>query len=633
MNLTRDLLNKLLKLLIFSGILIGFVQEAKVTMACTTHWCCGGVGDNGCVYSTFSGAFTCNCDGVTLYCDPGPCLTCTPPSCPSGYTTTNTSCSTTTTSCTKYNCHSSCGTVTRTCYLLRYTLTYTAGSNGSISGTTSQSICQGSSGTAVTAVPNSGYHFVNWSDSSTANPRTDTNVTANISVTANFAISNQPPTAATGLLTESQTNPTNITNITPEFSAIYNDPDTSDQSSYYEIEVNTASDFTGTVMWDSGKTAMTTTNQGTRSPNITYNGTTLTYDGNTYYWRIRFWDSHDVVATSWSSIATFTMAIPTSSYYEIEVNTSSDFTGTVMWDSGKTAMTTTTSGQRSPTLTYAGSTLIQGTTYYWRIRFWDMNDNVSIWSDTATFQLDQTPTQPTSLQTESLTNPTKVTDTTPEFSAIYNDPDNTDQANYYQIEVNTSSDFTGTVMWDSGKTTMTTTNQGSRSPEISYNGTTLSTGEKYYWRIKFWDIAGLEGSWSAISNFQMSGPPIASSLLILDQTNPMQVVYDIYFSAISTDPNGDNSSAYQIQVNTTNTFDGTMMWDSTKTSTTITSGNRSSDIYYNGTPLLYDGTTYYVRMKFWDTDDNEGDWITAQFTDTLKSFLLNGLQMNGIQLN
>ena len=45
----------------------------------------------------------------------------------------------------------------------------------------------GASGTAVTAVAATGYHFVNWSDTSTANPRTDTNVTANVSVTANFA--------------------------------------------------------------------------------------------------------------------------------------------------------------------------------------------------------------------------------------------------------------------------------------------------------------------------------------------------------------------------------------------------------------------------------------------------------------
>ena len=69
-----------------------------------------------------------------------------------------------------------------------YTLDYTAGANGSISGNTSQTVAHGDSGTAVTAVPNTGYHFVDWSDGSTANPRTDANVTANLSVTANFAI-------------------------------------------------------------------------------------------------------------------------------------------------------------------------------------------------------------------------------------------------------------------------------------------------------------------------------------------------------------------------------------------------------------------------------------------------------------
>ena len=69
-----------------------------------------------------------------------------------------------------------------------YTLTYTAGANGSISGTRPQTVVSGNSGSAVTAVPATGYHFVNWSDSSTANPRTDSSVSGNISVTANFAI-------------------------------------------------------------------------------------------------------------------------------------------------------------------------------------------------------------------------------------------------------------------------------------------------------------------------------------------------------------------------------------------------------------------------------------------------------------
>src|SRR5450756_3209870 len=41
-----------------------------------------------------------------------------------------------------------------------YTLTYTAGANGTISGTSPQTVNQGASGIAVTATPNGGYHFV-----------------------------------------------------------------------------------------------------------------------------------------------------------------------------------------------------------------------------------------------------------------------------------------------------------------------------------------------------------------------------------------------------------------------------------------------------------------------------------------
>lgn len=67
-----------------------------------------------------------------------------------------------------------------------YTLSYTAGENGSISGTTPQTVISGGSGSAVTAVPDTGYEFDKWSDNITDNPRTDSNVTADLSVTAEF---------------------------------------------------------------------------------------------------------------------------------------------------------------------------------------------------------------------------------------------------------------------------------------------------------------------------------------------------------------------------------------------------------------------------------------------------------------
>ncbi|MGD9700058.1 beta strand repeat-containing protein, partial [Acinetobacter sp.] len=71
---------------------------------------------------------------------------------------------------------------------------YVAGSNGKV-GTTSSgsdaSITQYTAymgdGTAIYAVPDAGYNFVNWSDGVTANPRTDLDATTSYTVTANFA--------------------------------------------------------------------------------------------------------------------------------------------------------------------------------------------------------------------------------------------------------------------------------------------------------------------------------------------------------------------------------------------------------------------------------------------------------------
>ena len=77
--------------------------------------------------------------------------------------------------------------------VITYTLTYSAGTGGTISGSKSQIVSKGKDGLTVTAVPSSGYSFSKWSDNSTTNPRKDTNVTKNLSVTATFVKSSTPP--------------------------------------------------------------------------------------------------------------------------------------------------------------------------------------------------------------------------------------------------------------------------------------------------------------------------------------------------------------------------------------------------------------------------------------------------------
>ncbi|MCX6581461.1 MAG: SBBP repeat-containing protein [Candidatus Aminicenantes bacterium] len=74
---------------------------------------------------------------------------------------------------------------------MNYTVNFAAGSGGTLTGTTSQTVLQGYNCSAVEAVPNTGYYFVNWTGTSgfettTDNPLTVTNVTSDMTITANF---------------------------------------------------------------------------------------------------------------------------------------------------------------------------------------------------------------------------------------------------------------------------------------------------------------------------------------------------------------------------------------------------------------------------------------------------------------
>lgn len=130
-------------------------------------------------------------------------------------------------------------------------LNYIAGSHGSVNGNTAQTVLYGLNGTAVTAVADSGYHFVGWSDNSTQNPRTDTNVVANISVTATFAANDSgsssggsSSSSSSGSSTEGTTSsPTPDTDSIPNDieDAAPNDGDANDDGTKDSLQNNVAS--------------------------------------------------------------------------------------------------------------------------------------------------------------------------------------------------------------------------------------------------------------------------------------------------------------------------------------------------------------------------------------------------------
>jgi hypothetical protein len=109
--------------------------------------------------------------------------------------------------------------------VLTHTLEYSAGSNGTITGDTNQIVEYDADGTTVTAVPDIGYSFVDWSDASTTNPRTDTKVTNDILVTANFEINQYT-------ITFNSDGGTAVNSITDDFGASITQPTSPTRSGY-----------------------------------------------------------------------------------------------------------------------------------------------------------------------------------------------------------------------------------------------------------------------------------------------------------------------------------------------------------------------------------------------------------------
>ncbi len=284
--------------------------------------------------------------------------------------------------------------------------------------------------------------------------------------------------------------------------------------------------------------------------------------------------------------------------------------------SGQNAQTGTayTSGTQA---TYTiQSDLSAATTYYWKSYAKDPTPGSNTWSATQgtaySFTTTTAPTAPTTPYTQGQTNPTGVNTVTPAFSAIHNDP-NTDSANYYRIQVNTLSNFNGTTMWDSGKTSMTTTANGARSPDITYAGTGLNfNGITYYWRIKFWDTKGAEGAYSATQQFSMETLYAPEPCTLVKEPNNNNIVINW------TDPNTIEDNYYvERSVN-----GGAFSALATKSSGVITHTDSSISTH----------NTYQYRVRASSTGVYSAYCTTATLSIDIGSFNFGDLRMEGLKL-
>ncbi|MFN7160577.1 MAG: S-layer homology domain-containing protein [Candidatus Gracilibacteria bacterium] len=492
----------------------------------------------------------------------------------------------------------------------------------------------------------------------------DENTEGAFSSAASFTTNiNDAPTAPTDLFANDSTtgaqsgltDPTTLQTRSLAFSAVFNDPDTNDTSTQYQLQISATNTFSSTV-YDSGAESIASIDAGERSSDIT---TTFTPEyETTYYWRIRFWDA-ETTAGAYSSAATFsvpdqdapvvTSTTPADGATNVSTSTEvklsiTDLLSEVDLDSldisigGSNAITdgvceqnnfncstnpitngyeiviTNTSGG------YAANT--QHTVAY---SVQDTAATPNVLSDDFSFTTLAAPDAPSDLYANisstgvqsGLANPMDLNGQSVAVSAVHNDPQ-TEAAESYRLEVSTDNGFS-TIIFDSGKTQLTSSvADGARSPSITIPET-LVDNTTYYWRIRFWSNAGEGTPATASFGIHLNSAPTAPTNLFANDassgaqtglTNPTDLnSTSLTFSGIYNDPDtGDIANKYQLQISTDNNFSA-IAYDSGSTGTSITNiiaGNRSEDIILGTSFTPVRGTTYYYRIKFWDDSNTEG---------------------------
>jgi len=441
---------------------------------------------------------------------------------------------------------------------------------------------------------------------------------------------------------------TNVTDTTPEFSAVYNDAGTSMTATYYEIEVDTKSAFDGKRMWDTGKTAMTALADNTRSTDVSYAGTTLALNGITYYWRIRFWDDSGGVGL-WSATQQFTMQCATGGYtWEWGENSNCEFQGTCedgyldeYWTNnhfGSAILMRV--GQDQAALDRANRGLIKFNLDALRDLISSEDQITSASLKVMTYD-DPDPGNVTAeafrINKEWTAGPASSTanDDDDEVSWTYQKYDETawtaagcDDSTDRQTTADDSQIFALDNTWYTYTVTNSVKNMFTNSTD--YGWILKSTEESI---LKYWRIHSSENGTAANRpylsiTFNASNPPLPPQTPYCNDdnaqsgaTNPTGITDTTpAFSAIYDDANtSDTAAYYELQVGDDDDFsniESDYMWKSTKISMTSTNENaRCPDITYAGTALS--DATYYWRVRFWDNTGARGEWsATQQFSFT-----------------
>jgi len=458
------------------------------------------------------------------------------------------------------------------------------------------------------------------------------------------------------------TDPNTPTNTTPSSGATgvsltpiltastFSDPDIGDSQSASQWQVATDSNFNN-IVWDTGTT-------GPASNTTTVNSSLNI--GTTYYWHVRYQDSHN----SWSNYSTGTMFVTNKSpstpilispsnsatnisltpsfqlvagdpdndnlQYKIILGTNSAFTGTtqvfnqvvnnVGWSAQNIGTSAYSSGTTAVYIISAGSSLTSNTIYYWKAQTFDYSgsnswSNLSIgYSFTTT---NSSPNQPTNSTPTNSANHISFTPTL--IASSFSDTDIGDTQSASQWQVATDSNFNN-IIWDTG-----TTGPASNTTVVT---TTLSVGTSYYWHVRYLDSHATWSNYSTATSFLTNRAPITPANVFPANGASSIPLLPTFMASDFSDPDiGDSHTATQLQVATDINFNN-IVWDTGST-------NPFTSIAIP-TPLNF-GTTYFWHVRYENNPWSEyspTSYFTTLSGGTIpanNSFKIKGVKLKGVK--
>jgi hypothetical protein len=263
-------------------------------------------------------------------------------------------------------------------------------------------------------------------------------------------------------------------------------------------------------------------------------------------------------------------------YYQIQYALDSSFSNAETIDVNDTA--------------YQVSVRLLDTTYYWRVRAVDLGENLSDWSETWQFTIDSyAPEMPVLLQPVSnawFTDSIIIFQWTELF---LNDAINTkDKSEYisksgspvtYILQLDTNPDFSLPLISD-------TTQQTSDTFSLTEN--------RYYWRVRAYDLAGNQGQFCAPDSFGIDYTQPEIPVLVLPDTNLLTNISVINFHWLSTSDNLSGVRFYTLEYDTTALFTSPIRIDSIIDTTYVAQALKSS--------------IYFWRVCAQDWAGNTSDW-------------------------